>query len=161
MRIVSLGVKILYIIFLGLMCLETSYAQNIRLEGIVQDSIGEPLLGANLIAMPVDEENQNMTFAITDVEGRYRMNLQKDMAYELTISSVGFASFKDTLQFSENTKRNFQLRTSVEELEEVIVRAKLAVLVEGDKITYRTDQFKTGNERKLRELLKNLPGVEV
>lgn len=161
MRIVSLGVKILYIIFLGLMCLETSYAQNIRLEGIVQDSIGEPLLGANLIAMPVDEENQNMTFAITDVDGRYRMNLEKDTAYELTISSIGFASFKDTLQFSENTKRNFQLRTSVEELEEVIIRAKMAMLVEGDKTTYRTDQFKTGNERKLRELLKNLPGVEV
>jgi hypothetical protein len=37
----------------------------------------------------------------------------------------------------------------------------MAVIVKEDTITYRTDQFKTGEERKLRDILKKLPGIEV
>src|SRR5699024_4411426 len=40
-------------------------------------------------------------------------------------------------------------------------KAKMAMVVREDTITYRTDKFITGDERKLRDVLKKLPGVEV
>lgn len=135
-------------------------AQNISLQGVVKDTLGQTLFGVNLIAMPLEAEAK-MTFAITDDRGAYKLNIQKNASYALSVSSLGFSTLRDTIQYDENTTRNIVLKTSTEELEAVIVKAELAVLVQGDTITYRTDQFKTGTERKLRELLKNLPGVEV
>ena len=46
-------------------------------------------------------------------------------------------------------------------LEEVLIEQKMAVVVKEDTIVYRTDQFKTGDERKLKDILEKLPGVEV
>ena len=48
-----------------------------------------------------------------------------------------------------------------EQLGEVIINQRLAVKVREDTITYRTDNFVTGEERKLRDVLKKLPGVEI
>ena len=42
-----------------------------------------------------------------------------------------------------------------------MVETEMAIIVKQDTIIYRTDQFRTGEERKLREVLKKLPGVEV
>jgi hypothetical protein len=44
-------------------------------------------------------------------------------------------------------------------LDEVVV--KLPVTVSGDTIIYNADAFKNGSERKLEDLLENLPGVEI
>ncbi|HLW15244.1 MAG TPA: hypothetical protein VKX30_07080 [Flavobacteriaceae bacterium] len=132
-----------------------------RLEGVLQDSIGEPVMGVNLIATPLLEGEQSMTFAISDEKGKYQLNLDKETPYKMAITSIGFASITDSLRLSTNTIKDYILKRSVDELETVIIKAKMAMIVKEDTITYRTDKFKTGNERKLRELLKNLPGVEV
>src|SRR5699024_12843199 len=39
-------------------------------------------------------------------------------------------------------------------------KAKMVIVVREDTITYRIDKFITGDERKLRDVLKKLPGVE-
>lgn len=139
----------------------SAYAQNVRLEGILQDSIGEPVMGANLIATPLLEGTQRMTFAVSNEKGEYRLNLDIETPYQVVITSIGFTSITDSLRLSNNAKKDYVLRRSIDELESVIIKAKMAMIVKEDTITYRTDKFKTGNERKLRELLKNLPGVEV
>lgn len=138
------------------------YSQNLRLDGYVKEAATyEPLFGVNLIATPLGEGEEKMTFAITDDRGAYRLTLAKDINYKLAISSVGFSTIQDTVQLSHSTTKDYILEEDVEELEAVIIKAEMAMLVQGDSITYRTDQFRTGEERKLRELLKNLPGVEV
>src|SRR5699024_7394805 len=114
----------------------------------------EPLFGVNLIATPLGEGEEKMTFAITDDRGAYRLTLAKDINYKLAISSVGFSTIQDTVQLSHSTTKDYILEEDVEELEAVIIKAEMAMLVQGDSITYRTDQFRTGEERKLRELLK-------
>lgn len=150
----------LLIIFFLLAATYPAVAQNAELRGIVQDSLQQPLPHTNIIASPTGEGGP-ITFAITDEQGRYKLNLNMSTQYFLEITHLGFSKGIDTLTISENTTKNYTLYESSESLEEVIIEQQMAMIVKEDTITYRVDQFKTGEERKLREVLKKLPGVEV
>lgn len=106
-------------------------------------------------------DDLNMKFSITDEQGRYRLNLQKDSTYVLEISFLGYHKITDTITATRDISRNFVMLESNESLDEIILKAKMAVVVKKDTIIYRADIFKTGEERKLKEVLKKLPGVEV
>jgi hypothetical protein len=56
---------------------------------VVSDSINNPLESANIIAKPL-QENAQLKFAIADNRGRYRLELEKDVKYEVTASYNGF-----------------------------------------------------------------------
>ncbi|WP_229731927.1 TonB-dependent receptor [Psychroflexus planctonicus] len=136
-----------------------SFAQT--LTGTVQDSTGIALPYTNLIASPIASPDAQITFSISDELGRYKLELKKAIPYKIEITHMGFSKLTDTLQIEESTTKNYTLIESNESLEDVLVKAEMAVIVKEDTITYRTDQFKTGDERKLRDILKKLPGVEV
>src|SRR5690625_4883674 len=119
------------------------YAQNVQLEGQILDSINQPVANTNLIATPYAEGE--ITFAIADDKGKYDLKLNKDLAYKIEITSLRFSSVTDSLKISENTVKNYVLKESNEQLEQVVVKAKMAMVVNEDTITYRTDKFKTGD----------------
>ena len=48
-----------------------------------------------------------------------------------------------------------------EQLEGVEVTYEMPVSIQGDTIVYNADSFNTGSERKLKDVLENLPGVEI
>ena len=150
----------LNLILLFLAGFSTLFAQQVQLKGTVIDSTQNPVPYTNLIASPL-VENQDITFAITDNQGRYKLTLVQDVSYQIEITHMGFSKQVDTLQLAANQDKNYTLQESTESLEQVIIKQEMAVIVKEDTITYRTDQFKTGEERKLREVLKKLPGVEV
>jgi hypothetical protein len=127
---------------------------------VVQDSVQNPIAYTNLIATPLSE-NQDITFAITDIQGRYKLGLAAAVSYKIEITHMGFSKHTDTVSFAEDAQKNYMLKESTQSLEEVIIKQEMAVIVREDTITYRTEQFKTGEERKLREVLKKLPGIEV
>lgn len=147
-------------ILLFLIGLSSLIAQEVQLKGEVFDSLQNPLPYTNIIATPLSE-NQEITFAITDEQGRYKLKLPKATTHHLEITHMGFSKVTDTIILEKNTTRNYTLIESAESLEEVIIKQKMAVVVKDDTITYRTDRFKTGEERKLRDVLKKLPGAEV
>jgi len=131
------------------------------LSGYVADSLNTPLGYANILAIPKSRD-QEIKFAITKEDGSYQLSLAKNQTYQLTVSYLGFKSQKIQLPTSDkDLKKNFILVENVDALDEVIIDYSPPISVRKDTITYKVDSFATGNERKLRELLKNLPGVEV
>lgn len=103
-----------------------------------------------------------MTFAITKEDGSYQLRLAKNQSYTLTVSYLGYNSA--TYQLTTNDKnlsKNFVLTQKTDQLDEVVIDYSPPISVRKDTISYRVDSFATGSERKLRELLKNLPGIEV
>lgn len=146
-------------ILIAFFCFSLSHGQ-IQLSGTITDSINMPLSGANLIAIPLNKD-LGMKFSITNNKGQYFLNLQKDNIYFLELSYLGFHKINDTLKLNDNTSLNFEMQIRKESLDEILIKQKMPVLVREDTITYRTDIFKTGEERKLVELLKKLPGIEV
>ena len=150
----------LFKIFLLILIPLTSFPQTHELEGKIQDSLQNGIPNTNIIATPLDTDDE-ITFSISDQKGRYRLILSEHSRYLVEITHLGFKKISDTIQISEDQTQNFTLQESTESLEEVLIRQEMAVIVKEDTITYRTDQFKTGEERKLRDVLKKLPGVEV
>lgn len=135
-------------------------SQNISLKGSIKDSLGQVLPNTNVLAKPLTNA-ADFQFAISGTEGKYSLKLQKSHSYELSVTHLGFNKIVDTISLEDDTQRNFTLQNSTEQLDEVIIEAEMAVIVKEDTITYRTDQFKTGEERKLRDVLKKLPGMKV
>lgn len=151
---------VLMIILLATTGLSSLHAQEVELSGVIRDSLQNPLVYVNIIATPISQDQQ-LTFSISNKNGDYKLKLAKNTAYQIAITHLGYSKHTDTVQISDDTSKNFTLYESTQTLEEVLVKAEMAMIVKKDTITYRVDNFRTGEERKLRELLKNLPGMEV
>lgn len=89
------------------------------------------------------------------------MKLSKGIPYKLEITHLGFSQLTDTVSIASDILKNYTLFRTTQSLEEVLIKAQLAVIVKEDTIRYRVDKFRTGEERKLKKLLEKLPGVEV
>jgi len=76
-------------LYLFLLISTFSFSQTHTITGVVSDSINNPLESANIIAKPL-QENAQLKFAIADNRGRYRLELEKDVKYEVTASYNGF-----------------------------------------------------------------------
>jgi len=133
-------------------------AQKVILKGFVKDSLQNPLLYANVIAKPKDV-SKNLQYAITDDEGYYRLELNKIDHLTISISYLGYKTINYEFKASHSTEKNFILQESSEQLGEIII--EMPVTIRGDTTTYNTDKFVNGSERKLKNVLKKLPGVEV
>lgn len=148
-------------IYLVLFCFFATTLQAQFLEGKITDSLKNPLQNANIIARTIGLENNKTTFSISDAKGNYQVAIQPDIPHQISVTYLGFGKLVDTIQIKESLQKNYTLYESNESLEEVVIKKEMAMIVKQDTIVYRVDNFKTGNERKLRDLLKNLPGVEV
>jgi len=139
----------------------SSYSQQVMVSGEVTDSLQNPLAYANILAMPESAE-EKVRFAVTESNGNYELGLAENQNYTLTVSFLGYTSYETQIKTTKkNIVKNFVLHENTEELGAVILDYKPPVEVKKDTITYRVEAFATGEERKLREILKKLPGVEV
>lgn len=138
-------------------------AQQITVSGVIKDSIGAPLELANVIAT-VEATGAIEAYAISNYEGRYQLQLPVNKKYVLVASFLGYQGAEKILEVSEGAKdlqQDFVLYSLADELDGVELVYEMPVTVKGDTIIYNADSFNTGNERKLGDVLKNLPGVEV
>ena len=137
----------------------TTFAQ-IKVEGVVKDSIGNPLELANVIA--INQETKILdSYGITNDAGRYRLNLEEDSKYEIQVSYIGMKTVKEIIDTkSENIDKDFVLKED-NTLDEVELTYEMPVSVKGDTLVYNADSFNKGTERKLEDVLENLPGVEI
>lgn len=147
------------ITLLLLLVAATTFAQ-IKVEGVVKDSIGNPLELANVIA--INQETKILdSYGITNDAGRYRLNLNENSKYEIQVSYIGMKTAKEIVDTnSEDITKDITLYED-NALDEIELTYEMPVSVKGDTLVYNADSFNTGTERKLEDVLKNLPGVEI
>jgi len=148
-----------FLFFILLSLVNISFSQ-IKLQGVVKDSIGNPLELANIIA--INEETKALeSYAITNHEGVFKLALSKNTTYALQVSYIGMKTHKETIDVKEeDINKDFSL-ISDNVLDEVELTYEMPVTVKGDTLIYNADSFKNGSERKLEDVIKNLPGVEI
>src|SRR5690606_9902848 len=116
----------------------------------------------NVMAQAVEKEG-SVTFAIADEQGRYRLKLDTSKSYRVSVSYIGY--HPDTLLVlggSDNIQHNFLLRPKSQQLKEIVIDHDYRpVIIKKDTIIFNVESFAKGNERKLKEVLAKLPGVEV
>ncbi|GAA4240386.1 TonB-dependent receptor [Winogradskyella damuponensis] len=137
----------------------SSFAQ-IKMQGIVKDSIGAPLELANIIAINKDT-NTLESYAITNASGKYVISLSKNGRYSIQVSYIGLKSVDETIETKEvDITKDFTMLTD-NMLDAVELTYEMPVTIKGDTLIYNADSFKSGTERKLEDVLKKLPGIEI
>jgi CarboxypepD_reg-like domain len=138
-----------------------SFAQNVKLDGIVSDTKNVALEMVNVMAVNTATKAMD-SYAITNDKGKYSLNLKPNTTYNLKISFLGMQSKEIEIVTSTiPISKNVTLEDSATELDGVEIIREMPVSIKGDTIVYNADSFKTGTERKLEDILKKLPGVEV
>lgn len=100
-----------------------------------------------------------MQYVVTNDIGEYSLPLNKNTSYAISVGSMGYKTFDFTYDAQGDLEKNIELIEDIIQLQEVVV--ELPIYTRKDTITYKTDKFMTGEERKLKDVLKKLPGIEV
>lgn len=144
-----------------LLMLSTAYGQEISLSGVVKDTTGVGIDMANVIAINT-ETNALESYGITNHNGQYKLNLKSGSNFKVRVSYLGFKTEEFSFTAPDgNTAKDFVMHEQANQLDEVEVTYEMPVSVKGDTIVYDTDSFVTGTEKKLKDVLSNLPGVEI
>ncbi len=138
-----------------------SFAQNVKFDGIVKDTTGIALEMANVMA--VNQQTKAVdSYSITNDKGKFQLFLNPNSTYNVRFTFLGLKTKNITITTgTENINKNITLTSDATELATVEVVREMPVSVKGDTIIYNADSFKNGTERKLEDVLKKLPGVEV
>lgn len=133
-----------------------------RMEGRVVDSLNQPIPYANVLLK--DTTTQDIkSFAVTDAAGRFKLTVQTGISVELRASFVGYVPFVKHIITDPERIQDIIIPLSQDQgmMDEVQVVKEMPVTLSGDTLIYKTEAFTKGNERKLEDVLKKLPGVEV
>lgn len=138
-----------------------SFAQNIRFEGVVTEGGNAPLEMANIMALNTSTKAMD-AYAITNNKGKFVLNLKKNTSYVIKLTFIGMQNKEINITTKEeNIIQNISMNSGGIELNDVEIVREMPVSIKGDTIVYNADSFKSGTERKLEDVLKKLPGVEV
>jgi hypothetical protein len=139
-----------------------SYSQTKTITGVVSDTLNSPLENANIIAKPFQTTEQ-LKFTIADNKGRFKIELENTVKYQLTVSYIGYQEATFIVE-PNNTiaAHNFILKNKEKTLKEVTIKyVPKPFLIKKDTMIFDVKSFANGNERKMKDLLEKLPGVEV
>ena len=151
------------IVLLGCLSLLSlfSHAQTKPLVGQVLDSLNRPIAYANVVA--INQSTQKIAgFGISNDEGKFKVTLVEGATYLLRVSFVGYLKFEKVVSdWNTEIPQVVRLKQNDTELGLVEVVSEMPVTMKGDTLTYKTDAFTTGTERKLEDVLEKLPGFQV
>ena len=79
---------------------------QVKLEGIVSDSLKIPLQSASVVAIN-NNTNGLESYGLTDEKGKYKLNIKGNTSYKIQVSSIGWMTSNDTRKTNvEKMQRN-------------------------------------------------------
>ena len=145
----------IFILFTGFI----PFAQTVQVTGIVIDSTRAPLEMASVLAL---KDGKVENYAISNHEGRFKMNLRAGEKYVLRTNFLGMKPNETEIELSgQEDPYNVAiiLFTDEDQLAGVEIKYEMPVLRRGDTLIYNADSFTNGTERKLG-ICRNVFGCE-
>ncbi|QDW19969.1 carboxypeptidase-like regulatory domain-containing protein [Flavobacterium sp. KBS0721] len=137
------------------------FSQSVRFDGFIQDEQKNPLEMANIMAVNTASKAMD-SYGITNDKGKFQLTLKPNTSYSIKVSYLGMKSKEIAVSTqSANIVQNIVMDDAGIELQGVEIVREMPVSIKGDTIVYNADSFKSGTEKKLEDVLKKLPGVEV
>lgn len=133
---------------------------QITFEGAVKDSLNNPLELANVVA--INEATSTLqAYSITNQKGNFTMQLDSNTTYKIQVSYVGMKALEEPLATQQSKINKSYTLFPENMLDNVELVYEMPVVIRGDTLVYNADSFNNGTERKLEDVLENLPGVEI
>ncbi|MCL5244424.1 hypothetical protein M4I21_01300 [Cellulophaga sp. 20_2_10] len=140
-----------------------SYSQVIK--GTVTTSGNTPINAQILLKEPNASAIKEF---ILVTKGAFAYQLKKSYSTNslfLTVKATGYTAYTEEIKgFKPLDTLTFKFvlfKEKIEYLDEVVVEKKKAFTIKEDTVTYNVDSYADGTERKVEDLLKKLPGIEV
>lgn len=137
-----------------------------KISGTIKEfNSNKVIASANILVKELNNPQHIIDFKVV-YNGKFSFILKEPSKPVLIeIKSYGYKSYEYVIK---NTKlpKNYNLtirmlKDTALALDEVVVVAKKKFEVKKDTIIYNVDAYKNGTERKIIDLLENLPGIEV
>jgi len=140
------------------------FSQNFK--GIITNNEGNPIDDCYVLLINSASE-EVINYAVPNVKGEYFINIHNKKLTNVKIKCQGLA-YKTETQLLKIDKElanyivNFKLTSREIKLDEVIVIFdRVAVKVKNDTVEYDVTKFKRLEDRKIINVLKNMPGIQV
>lgn len=133
---------------------------QVKLQGVVMDSLKNTLELASVVAIN-NKTNGFESYTITDKVGAFTLQLKKNSTYTIQVSYIGLKTQNDSIATTDADLSKDYILVPEFLLDEVELVYKMPVAIKGDTLVYNADSYTNGSERKLEDIIDNLPGVEI
>lgn len=144
----------------GILCAGASVVRGRVVEA---GGDGENLIQASVRVLSIPDSTL-VRGAVTDNEGRFRLNIPRTGSYVLEVSYVGYGTVYKNINVGSETLnlRDITLSPTAVALGEAVVTGiRTPVRVMEDTVEYAAASYRTPPNAVVEDLLKRLPGVEV
>lgn len=145
--------KVLLMFIVGILLSANAFAQQMVVKGVVKDTTGEPVIGANVVV------KGTINGTITDFDGNFQLNANKGDI--ITISFIGYQSQEAQAAAS----MNIILKDDTELLDEVVVIGYGSVKkddLSGSVVAIKAEEMNKGAVTSPQELIMGkVPGLSV
>lgn len=145
--------KVLLMFIVGILLSANAFAQQMVVKGVVKDTTGEPVIGANVVV------KGTTIGTITDFDGNFQLNANKGDI--ITISFIGYQSQEAQAAAS----MNIILKDDTELLDEVVVIGYGSVKkddLSGSVVAIKAEEMNKGAVTSPQELIMGkVPGLSV
>lgn len=157
----------IYLSFLitALVTLNVSAQETFKVKGAVVDPTLAISLGNAVVSVLNAKDSTLVTFARSQKDGSFAMNSLPAGDYIFMASYPKYTDFVDqfTLDSANQSfdmgKVNMLLMSQL--LQDVVVTAKNAIVINGDTIEYDASKFTIQPNSKVEDLLSQLPGIQI
>ncbi|SFW91022.1 TonB-dependent receptor [Chitinophaga sancti] len=127
------------------------------LRGIIKDSIGHPIPGANVWVYTQDDSIHN----ISNDYGQVKFPIIFSGGISIKITSLGYQELRLNMEAGKNFFKAV-LKDKLNFLKEVVIKGlPQAVIVKKDTVEYDISQFIRTPDDVIQDLLERLPGLQV
>ncbi len=144
---------------------QISFAQT-EIKGVIVDSLTGAYVTNQIRIVFKDRQNPYLMEYTTTFTGKFHYTL-KNAYNHLLIRFISTGYYADkTIDLGALNKPQYELKIKlqvlrVEQLREVVIESDRRIMTHGDTIRYDVKKFRTGDERKLKDLINKLPGLEI
>jgi hypothetical protein len=166
MKTISLNKNITLLLFFFLSLGLTAFTQTVNVKGKVVDGNDKSTMPGATVMLLHPKDSTFYKFGITNSTGDFSIKGVEAGNYIFQISFIGYASYYKNVSITTEIKEidygTIEIETKKELIETFdVVEEMVPVIINGDTIEYNAAAFKVKPEDNVKDLLKQLPGVEV
>lgn len=137
------------------------YSQIIFEGRITSDISALPLSN---VSVCLKNNGKIIAYAISGEAGKYRLkapgNYSSDSSYQMQFTCIGYQKKLLSIKPS-STVYDIQLNKSETQLPDIEVNTSLKIVSKNDTLTYDVASFAQKQDKRIGDVIKNLPGIEV
>jgi len=151
--------------YILLLLFTSAYVSGQTLSGRLTTATSEPLANVNVIVKNADNPDVIVDFTTTNGKGDYKIEIKPGFENIIvTFTKFGYdtQNFNYTRTGLTTAQRlDVALIESAILLEEIVISESPKIAVTVDTVSYKASAFLDGSERKVEDLLRKLPGIQV